>query len=211
MTDDLEFDATEDRPGHLLFMDTETTGFANFKIPSDDRAQARIMSIAALVTNNVGKVINGFASLVRPFEWPEVDQKAFETHGLTAEHCERYGLPRATVFLVIHGMLERADRRVGHNIAFDQKLLRGELKRTGLPDHYDKERDYCTMHKSRAICKIPPTGKMMGAGIKAYKSPSLEEAHQHFFDRPIVNAHTALADVNACKKIYFAINPVPGS
>ena len=162
------------------------------------------------MTDATGKVINGFASLIKPDNWPEIDQGAFAVHGLTAEHCNKYGLPAATVFGVIEAMLARAERRIGHNIAFDQKLLRGELRRLELPDHYVKELDYCTMHNSRALCKIPPTGKMMGAGIKAYKSPKLEEAHQHFFDRPIINAHTALADVNACKKIYFAINPVPG-
>jgi len=210
MTDELEFDAPAEtsRPGNLLFLDTETSGFANFKIPADDPAQARVMSIAALVTDETGKVINGFASLIKPDNWPEVDKGAFETHGLTAEHCDKFGLSAWVVFCVIEAMLAGADRRIGHNIAFDQKLIRGELKRLNLPDHYDKDRDYCTMHNSRAICKIPPSDKMMAANIKAFKQPSLEEAHQHFFGKPIVNAHTALADVSACKKIYFAINSV---
>lgn len=211
MTDDLEFDTVEDRPGQLLFIDTETSGFPDFKLPADDPSQHRVISVAALVTNDAGKVINGFASLLKPDNWPEIDKGAFDTHGLTAEHCDQYGLPAATVFGVVEAMMAKADRRVGHNIAFDLKVLRGELRRLGLDDHYDKERDYCTMHQSKALCKLPPTGKMINAGIKAYKSPSLAETYQHFFDRPIVNAHTALADVNACKKIYFAINPVPGS
>lgn len=208
MTDDLEFETLEDNPEILLFLDTETTGLPNFKLPADDPAQPRVCSFAALMTDSVGKVINGFASLIVPEGWT-IAPEATEVHGLTAEMCAQYGMPAAVVLAVAESMLARAARRVGHNIAFDLKMLRGELRRLGLPDHYDKTRDYCTMHKSRDVCRIPPTGKMMGANIKTWKSPSLDEAHKHFFGRPVQNAHTALADVKACKDIYFALNPVP--
>jgi DNA polymerase-3 subunit epsilon len=219
MTNELEFDTPKtdnesvaaERLDFLLFIDTETTGLPDFKKPADDPSQPRVCSFAALVTDNTGTVINGFASLIKPDNWPAIDPKAFETHGLTLEHCDRYGVPAAIVFAVAEKMMGAADRRIGHNISFDLKILRGELRRAGLDDHYDKERDYCTMHKSRDLCQVPPTDKMMAAGRKGFKVPSLEEAYQHFFGKPIVNPHTALADVRACMKIYFAINPVPGT
>ncbi len=39
----------------------------------------------------------------------------------------------------------------------------------------------------------------------AYKWPQLQEAYKHFFNKEFDNAHDALADVTACKDVYFAI------
>jgi hypothetical protein len=51
------------------------------------------------------------------------------------------------------------------------------------------------MLSSTGICKIP---KKQG-----YKWPKLSEAYQHFFGEELKDAHDALVDVMACKRIYF--------
>lgn len=208
MTDDLEFENLGPAPEIILIYDTETTGLPNFKLPADDPSQPRMCSIAALVCDPNGVVRNGFATLIRPDGWV-IAPEATEIHGHTTEECARFGIPALDALAVLSRWYEMADRRVAHHIAFDNKIMRGELRRAGLPDHYDKAKDYCTMHNSRSLCRLPPTGKMMGAGRKTFKSPSLAEAYEHFFGQPIKNPHTALGDVNACRAIYFAINPPP--
>ena len=53
------------------------------------------------------------------------------------------------------------------------------------------------------ICKMPPTPKMLAAGFDKFKMPKLIEAHQHLFGEGFDKAHDAMADVMACKRIYF--------
>jgi DNA polymerase-3 subunit epsilon len=61
------------------------------------------------------------------------------------------------------------------------------------------------MRMAQPIVKLPPTERMVAAGIGGYKSPRLEEAYLHFFAKEMENAHDALADVLARKDIYFAM------
>jgi len=56
------------------------------------------------------------------------------------------------------------------------------------------------------ILKIPPTSKMISQGlIHQFKPANLRESYRHFFGNDFENAHNAMADVNACIAVYFAI------
>ncbi len=209
MNEELDFGGAESNPNFLLFYDTETTGLPDFRKPADDPSQPRMCSLAVMVTDLAGTTINGLATLIRPDGWI-IGESATAIHGITTEACRQFGVPCLHALSVFEAWLARAERRIAHNVSFDNKILRGELRRFGLPDHYDKAKDYCTMHKSRDLCRIPPTGKMMATGRKSYKLPSLDEAYRHFFGKSLQNAHTALGDVKACRDIYFAINSPTG-
>ena len=63
----------------------------------------------------------------------------------------------------------------------------------------------CTMERSADTVKLPPTARQLAYGIKGYKRPSLMEAYQHFFGRPFEGAHDAMADVRACRDVFFAL------
>lgn len=46
---------------------------------------------------------------------------------------------------------------------------------------------------------------MKAVGRFHHKTPNLGEAYRHFFGRDFDGAHNALADVSACRDIYFAM------
>ena len=58
---------------------------------------------------------------------------------------------------------------------------------------------------STPILKLPPTERMLAAGRTHFKSANLSEAYKHFTGNELVGAHSALADVQACMAVYFAI------
>ena len=59
----------------------------------------------------------------------------------------------------------------------------------------------CTMKRSTYFCAIPnPRGK-----FNDYKWPKLEELYRKLFNRPLTNAHDALADITASKECYFEL------
>ncbi|MNW03584.1 hypothetical protein D3C71_1995390 [compost metagenome] len=46
---------------------------------------------------------------------------------------------------------------------------------------------------------------MIAANRNHYKTANLGEAVQYFTGKPLVNAHSAMADVRGCMDVYFAI------
>ena len=46
---------------------------------------------------------------------------------------------------------------------------------------------------------------MLAKGMTGYKRPSLTETYRHFFGRDFDGAHDAMADVRACRDVYFAL------
>lgn len=63
----------------------------------------------------------------------------------------------------------------------------------------------CTARLATPICALPPTEKMKAVGRFHHKTPNLGEAYRHFTGKELVNAHSAMADVLACRDVYFAI------
>ena len=63
----------------------------------------------------------------------------------------------------------------------------------------------CTMKMSSPIVKAPPTDKMIASGRTHHKNATMSEAYEHFTGLVLENAHTAIADVNACVDVYFCI------
>ncbi len=55
------------------------------------------------------------------------------------------------------------------------------------------------------LLKLPPTEKMLKAGFKKNKSANLREAYEFFTGQQLVDAHSAMADAQACLTVYRAI------
>ena len=98
--------------------------------------------------------------------------------------------------------------RIAHNEQFDARILRIALMRhesEASADYWKGGPSDCTARLATPICKIPPTKKMIAAGFNKFKTANLSEAYRHFMGCDFENAHSALADVNACAAVYFSI------
>lgn len=207
----------------ILVFDTETTGLPEWSIPSEDPSQPHIVEIAAILFDD-GTEIDRFHTIIKPDGWVIPDDVA-AIHGITTERALDEGMPEAEAvagFLALHA---RSDMRVAHNESFDARILRIAFKRygngaTGWEQLTQDERDaiadafkarpaYCTSNAAKPLMKLPPTPKMLASPRfrNSFKQPNLQEAHQHFLGATFDGAHGALADAEACARVYFAMNP----
>lgn len=194
-----------------LFYDTETTGLPLFGEPSEDPRQPHIVQLGAiLVDMDTRAEVEVLDVIVRPNEWTIPDEVA-AIHGITTEHALEHGIPEGeavTQLLAMWGCTpERPVQRIGHNEPFDARILRIALKRflgDEAADAWKEGNARCTATLTTKLCKCPPTPKMLAAGRKHFKTPTLTEAYTHFFGEAFEGAHSALTDVRACIAVYFA-------
>lgn len=184
---------------NILFFDTETTGFVQHRLPDDDASQPHLVQIAAKLTDDGGAIINQFSLIVNP--GVPIPPRAAEVHGITDNLAMAQGIPEASAFRLFCFLLDRADLVVAHNAAFDLAVMRCLAAREGTG--LRPVETFCTMETATPIVNLPPTEKMVAAGIMKPKSPKLEECVRHFFNEALDGAHDALIDVDACARVFF--------
>jgi len=195
-----------------LFYDTETTGLPLFNDPSEDPRQPHLVQLAArLLDVHTRTSYGSFDVTIAPDGW-EIPQDVVDIHGITTAQAQSIGVPEPVALLLLCALWERCDYRVAHNETFDARIIRIGLKRyaevPGLADADEWKQQgpaECTARMSTPILNLPPTAKMIAARRTHAKTPNLGEAYAHFMGKPLENAHTALADVDACKDIYLAM------
>lgn len=196
----------------ITFFDTETTGITEYEWPLDDSRQPHVLQFAATWTDDMGKPIGKFSTLVTLPPGVEVPEEAFKVHGISAKDTHLSGLPIKTVLGVFYRLAAMSDRVVAHNAKFDRRMMEVEWWRlrtgnAGLGDHIPDAKWHCTAEQATPILKIPPTKKMIRAGFYKNKTPNLAECVKHFFNEGLDGAHDALVDVLACQRVFFAMNP----
>ncbi|AVR89049.1 3'-5' exonuclease [Thauera aromatica] len=191
----------------ILFYDTETTGLPDFKAPSEAPHQPHIVQLAALLVDpDSRQTIASMDVIVRPDGWT-IPAEVAEVHGITTERAITVGVSESTALGLFLDLWHAADFRVGHNESFDARIVRIAQHRfeCGELDVWKEGRAECTARLATSICAIPPTDRMRAAGRFHHKTPNLVEAYRHFTGRDLDNAHSAMADVQACRDVYFAI------
>ena len=198
-----------------LFYDTETTGLPDFKAPSEAAHQPHIVQLAALLVDlDTRQTIQSMDVIVRPHGWTIPDEVA-AVHGITTEHAADVGIPERLAVEMFMDLWSNRNR-VAHNEQFDARILRIALMRhqgnifhspsgKSVPDIWKEGRAECTARMATPICALPPTDKMKAVGRFHHKTPNLGEAYRHFTGNDLQNAHSAMADVLACRDVYFAI------
>lgn len=188
-----------------LVFDTETTGIPLYDRPADHAGQPRVAQLAALLMDG-DEEIGTLDTMIRPTGWTDLDRanldKLTHLHGLDCAKLDAEGREIADVLAEFGKLMDAADVMVAYGIQFDLKLMRGEWRRNGMPDRYQKLPDFCVMKAVTAICGLPPTEKMLAAGFNKLKSPKLGEAVKIILGRDLEGAHRAINDVRATAELY---------
>lgn len=194
----------------ICVFDTETTGFPNWKIPSDDPSQPHIVDICALLYTPRGELVDSFEAMIRPDGWT-IPNEVSVIHGITTEMALEQGISEVEALGGFLRIYMQAGLRVAHNCSFDDRILRIAIMRfvgKVAADAFKAEPSYCTATNSKPLCRLPPTEKMKATNFKnSFKTPTVAEALLHFTGEELVGGHRARPDTEACARIYFAMNP----
>lgn len=193
-----------------LFYDLETNGLPDWHQPSDAPQQPHLVSLAArLVDLDTRETIDSLDMIIQPDGW-EIPDDVVEVHGITTEHAMNVGIPEHLAIEEFISLWTQADIRIGHSEQFDARMIRIATKRhcdDKVIDawHAGKVNAQCTARLATNIVCLPPSEKMKRAKRFQHKTPTLAEAYQFFTGNELENAHTAMADVDGCMAVYFAI------
>ncbi len=181
-----------------LFFDTETTGLPkSWKAPVTDLGNwPHIVQIAWALFDDRGTQLAFHDHILRP-EGFEIPESATAIHGISTEKALREGRPAADVLREFSSAVQGAARLVAHNLDFDEKMVRVELLRLGMPDALQVIPKICTMKASTKYCKIP--------GPYGDKWPKLSELHIKLFEVDFEDQHNAASDVLCCAKCFFEL------
>lgn len=182
----------------LLFYDTETTGLPAWDKPTSDPAQPHIVQISARLVDPKTRATAAAIDLtITPTDW-ESSPEALAVHGITHERATAIGVPIEAALLVFLRLWNRASVRIGHVEKFDARMIeiamqRADISAEIIADWAAGESDCTALLSKPDVC---PRGRERG--------PKLTEAFTHYFGTGFAGAHSASADVDACRAVYWA-------
>lgn len=187
-----------------LIIDTETSGLFDFRKPADHEGQPRLAEFSAIEADENLNETGDYSALVKPDGW-EISPEVTAINGLTTERCEAEGVPLELVLAYYTARIHEGYVVVAFNAQYDTKVVRGELRRLGLPDLFEVTPNICAMRACGGI-------GIEKAGAKKGGFPKLTDAYRHFFHTEMANAHSAGGDVRACFEVFrklMAIGAAP--
>lgn len=181
-----------------LFYDTETTGLPDWKSPSEAEHQPHIVEIGAALLDADFNVVEQYEAIIKPDGWV-ISEEMTAIHGISHERAMDEGVDEKVAveaFLALHA---KGSLRVGHNVSFDDRILRIALKRyldDNTAEAFKAAPKLCTMWESKQIVKAPFKDK------RGVKNPNLAEAYKFFTGEDIADAHRAMGDVLSTIAVY---------
>ena len=174
-----------------LVLDTETTGV---------KGDVRLVQLAWQGFNPARVQVSAQNVLIRP-EGFRIPPEATAVHGITTEQALEWGIDLAEALeqlsAEIANPLGPARVLVGHNLAFDLRVLEGEYKRLRMLAPFNGLPRIDTMLATVELCAIP-------RDLGGYKWPKLQELYFVLFDDEFP-AHDAGADVAACARCLWEL------
>ncbi len=180
----------------VLVTDCENTGLFRYDRRADQEGQPRLIQLStSLVEDAV--VLASFTLEVKPDGFTMDDALAAQLgHRMTHAWLLENGIPVRKILDRYLLLYEQADVLSGFNVAFDQKQLRAEFRRAGMPDLYGLKPEFDVMRACKPFC---------GATDKngRPKNPKLTEAVLAMLGRALPGGHTADVDVAATGDLYY--------
>lgn len=187
-----------------LLQDVETTGLLDFKKDLMELDQPRICQIAATMMHEDGEIISDMSCIIKPDGWV-ISEEATKINGITNEMAEKCGVPIKEALSLYIAMKKQCQVRVGHAISYDKRMFARETNLCGMEHNSEGIDSFDTLQESKNIVQLPPTDKMMLAGRKDFKPPTLEEAYEYFTGKKLIGAHNARIDVIALREVFLGI------
>lgn len=175
-----------------LFFDTETTGLPDYNAPLTDAKQPKIVSVAFILTDMVGREMAVYkAPITRDGFTVDEGGKAYEVNKLGNAALDQYGIDMKIALRMFRMFQDRASLKIAHNYRFDGFLLKGAHEALGVDPGpvIDK---FCTMKVAEELKK---QGIIERATLSAF--------YKHCTGKALEGAHDALSDVRACKDVFF--------
>lgn len=181
------------RPFRYGILDTETSGLPDNDLPADHPTQPRLAHLAMVYVDTDLEVQATHDIYVKPEGW-RMQPGATAVNGLTDDFLAEHGAPIGEVLDRYQEMILGGYIAVAFNAQFDCKVMRGELRRAGRDDLFERTANICVMRPLVGICRIPQKN---GRG---FKWPKLDEACAHF-KIPYRRKHMAPDDAMAAFEI----------
>lgn len=181
----------------ILVFDTETTGFINKKELNLD-AQPYIIQFAGILwelQNWEYKEIWRKDILIKP---PiPIPYWASQVHHIYDIDVKDSPVMKDQIEEMMN-FLSQADIIIGHNIEYDESMIKLELKRLEKLHLYAPNQVLCTMKTTVDYCALQ-------WNWARFKYPKLWELHKKLFGEYFVGAHDAMVDVEATLKCFLEL------
>lgn len=164
-----------------LIFDIETTGLIKLG-PAPLDLQPFIIEFCGVLIDEKFNQIAKLDFVVNPGR--RISEEITRITGLKNEDVEK-GLPTEKALSKIMELIERADKVVAHNIAFDAKVIDFEAKRFGKKIKWPQK-----------VCTVEATEHFRGFRM------NLGALYEYCFGDTFPNAHRASNDVKALLKVY---------
>ncbi len=184
----------------FLIYDTETTGLPiNDNAPlTDFENWPRLVQLAWQIHNEKGELVEVNNFIIKP-EGFVIPRGAEKIHGISTERALKDGEELSTVLDAFGQALQKVEVVAGHNVDFDNKIVRVEYMRKSLNCLLTEKTIVDTKESSTNYCAIPG-----GRGGK-FKWPKLSELHFKLFGENFDAAHNASADVQATARCFLEL------
>jgi DNA polymerase III epsilon subunit-like protein len=180
-----------------MILDTETTGLIrdnSIRVTKNNVQEfsdnfPRLVQLSFILIDKKGNY-DGKSFYIKQKE--TIPEEAFRIHGITNELCEKEGVELEKALSELSIAVSKVDNIVGHNIAFDYKVLHSEFTKAGIP---------YSLKKKNKIDTMKLTGKHLGHKY-GYKISLYNAADKLFGNKrewqsikPQLKQHNAESDV----------------
>jgi len=174
-----------------LYFDCETTGLNSVK---ND-----IIQIAGIIEID-GKEVENFNIKIQPFSWENIEQRALDVNNITIKQLKEFQEPNIayqeliSLFSKYIDKFDREDKFIvcGYNVRFDIDFLKEFFIKNN--------NDYLFSYLGRIKDPMHIIDYLRTLNKVDVKSSKLIDVCD-YFDIDIVNAHDAMADIIATKRI----------